>query len=606
MEGNSISSFENLCKIFEMRIKLDKEKGVKTPSDVIDNYEKYSKKIDAVYNKEFEKEIRSLISPEVTLEKEEGRLKKLIKLLEDRLDKRRELEDKFYESTGRYIDGFQLVVSDEELEEKKNRLDLIERYLTTKNEIDEITSSNGKLKDSLIELENEKDEYVKKNKIMEDILYSELVKCIKNDEYFNKINEDNYNEELKAASERVKENEETLEVTLDSVKSLVSNGADDDYSSYVEDAEKSYYIWKNREIILEIYELVISFEEDFEQMCCKRDKIRDLLEDRNHIKNKLHIEDSDELLSFESLVEEQKSTLNKEKEVLDNIINYNSRIKFKEERLEELEEVINSYDILTILREYGIIESYDNLEEDIPEEVKEEVQEEEEPPKEEEAVLEDIVNDTVDPYCIKEVIDYPRTLNLGLAKLKGESVRENVNKKLNPKPRMNIFDDFTKNVSLEPKNIEVASDAEDKEIATKVDTVKEDNVKEDTPKVEENRVEESKIEEAVEPIWEVPTSDTDIKVVEDNVPVWGVTDNINSGVVVNMDNDSNSIRGPTDKEDKDINKIDIEPTLDNNAFWIPVSDSKLDTKDFPNINIPLNSGNFSDMKDNFGFPDINS
>ena len=26
MEGNSIKSFENLCKIFEMRIKLDKEK----------------------------------------------------------------------------------------------------------------------------------------------------------------------------------------------------------------------------------------------------------------------------------------------------------------------------------------------------------------------------------------------------------------------------------------------------------------------------------------------------------------------------------------------------------------------------------------------------
>ena len=25
MEGNSIKSFENLCKIFEMRIKLDKE-----------------------------------------------------------------------------------------------------------------------------------------------------------------------------------------------------------------------------------------------------------------------------------------------------------------------------------------------------------------------------------------------------------------------------------------------------------------------------------------------------------------------------------------------------------------------------------------------------
>ena len=89
MEGNSIKSFENLCKIFEMRIKLDKERNIKTPSDVIDNYEKYAKKIDSIYNKEFEKEIRNLISPEVTLEKEETRLKRLIKLLEERLDKRR-------------------------------------------------------------------------------------------------------------------------------------------------------------------------------------------------------------------------------------------------------------------------------------------------------------------------------------------------------------------------------------------------------------------------------------------------------------------------------------------------------------------------------------
>ena len=125
MEGNSIKSFENLCKIFEMRIKLDKERNIKTPSDVIDKYEKYAKKIDSIYNKEFEKEIRNLISPEVTLEKEEIRLKRLIKLLEERLDKRRELEEHFYNSTGKYIDGFQLVVSEDELEEKKTRLDTI-------------------------------------------------------------------------------------------------------------------------------------------------------------------------------------------------------------------------------------------------------------------------------------------------------------------------------------------------------------------------------------------------------------------------------------------------------------------------------------------------
>ena len=45
MEGNNVKSFENLCKIFEMRIKLDKEKKIKSPSDVLINYEKYDKKI---------------------------------------------------------------------------------------------------------------------------------------------------------------------------------------------------------------------------------------------------------------------------------------------------------------------------------------------------------------------------------------------------------------------------------------------------------------------------------------------------------------------------------------------------------------------------------
>ena len=77
MEGNNVRSFENLCKIFEMRIKLDREKKVKTPSDVLINYEKYAKKIDNIYNEEFEKEVRPLITPSKTIEEEKDRLEKL-------------------------------------------------------------------------------------------------------------------------------------------------------------------------------------------------------------------------------------------------------------------------------------------------------------------------------------------------------------------------------------------------------------------------------------------------------------------------------------------------------------------------------------------------
>ncbi len=620
MEGNSIKSLENLCKIFEMRIKLDKEKKAKTPSEVIDNYEKYSKKIDSIYNKDFEKEIRGLISPEPTLEKEEKRLEKLIGLLEDRLEKRKELEERFYNSTGKYIEGFQIIVSDDELEDKKNRLEIISKYLTTKKEMDEIDSSITKLKTSLLELEEEKSSYIEKNKTMEDSLYSTLMKFMKNDEYFNKITEENYNNELLSVEDKVKENEETLEVTLDSVKSLLKNGVNEEYTSYVEDAEKSFYIWKNREIILRIYELVISFEDDFEKIASKREEISDLLEERSNTKEKLHIEDSDELENFEKLISEQKGILSKEKEVLDNIVNYDSRIKFKEERLNELEEIVNSYEILTILREYGLAPSFD---------IEENEEKEDDVPFEEieEPVLEDVINDYIDPYRIKDVVVAPRTLNLGLAKLKGESVRENVNRKLNPKPKESIFDDFAKEPLLEDKSLE--DDITDNSVVEEENTdyhdaVIDNNEKEDN--ISDTSLEETKPE--VKPVWEVPEED----VKEDNTsdvntntnynfvtPMWDIPTNTdNSNVSFDTPSENVQVMGdnnipvwdinPTNEvnETSEINKIETPNNNNlnnNNMFWTPVGDFE-ENNSFSNLNIN-NSFSNKNGADDFGFPNIN-
>lgn len=621
MEGNSIKSLENLCKIFEMRIKLDKEKKAKTPSEVIDNYEKYSKKIDSIYNKDFEKEIRGLISPEPTLEKEEKRLEKLIGLLEDRLEKRKELEERFYNSTGKYIEGFQIIVSDDELEDKKNRLEIISKYLTTKKEMDEIDSSITKLKTSLLELEEEKSSYIEKNKTMEDSLYSTLMKSMKNDEYFNKITEENYNNELLSVEDKVKENEETLEVTLDSVKSLLKNGVNEEYTSYVEDAEKSFYIWKNREIILRIYELVISFEDDFERIASKREEISDLLEERSNTKEKLHIEDSDELENFEKLISEQKGILSKEKEVLDNIVNYDSRIKFKEERLNELEEIVNSYEILTILREYGLAPSFD---------IEENEEKEDDVPFEEieEPVLEDVINDYIDPYRIKDVVVAPRTLNLGLAKLKGESVRENVNRKLNPKPKESIFDDFAKEPLLEDKSLE--DDITDNSVVEEGNTdyhdeVIDNNEKEDN--ISDTSLEETKPE--VKPVWEVPEED----VKEDNTsdvntntntnynfvtPMWDIPTNTdNSNVSFDTPSENVQVMGdnnipvwdinPTNEvnETSEINKIESPNNNlnNNNMFWTPVGDFE-ENNSFPNLNINNSFSNKNEV-DDFGFPNIN-
>ena len=156
MEGNSIKSFENLCRIFEMRIKLDRKKGVDTPSDILDNYNKYVRKIDNIYNDEFSDEVKSLISPRDTLEEERKRLEKLIFILENRLEKRRELEERYYDATLEYIMDLQPIVSDAELEEKKDRLELITKYLDASNEMDNIDTDLDKLKEELSAAEDKK------------------------------------------------------------------------------------------------------------------------------------------------------------------------------------------------------------------------------------------------------------------------------------------------------------------------------------------------------------------------------------------------------------------------------------------------------------------
>ena len=621
MEGNSLVSFENLCKIFEMRIRLDRETGVKTSLEVLDNYEKYSKKIDNAYNSQFQKELKPLISPAVTLEKEKDRLRRLIKLLEDRLDKRIELEDRYYETTGKYLSGLQMIVSDAELEEKRERLALISKYLETKEDITSVKDSLLKLRDSLNEEENKKFEYEEKNKIMEDELYASFVSVIKNNEYFKNINEDDIDNELEDIRVSVLETKETLDITKESVGSLSTSGLDDEYASYVEEAEKNYYGYKNKEIILKIYKLITMFEDDFKQLYSKREKIIDLLKEKRELGSMLTLQVKDELLPFEKVLSSQCNTLDNEKDVIDNIANYTSRIKFKEERLAELNEVNDSVDILAILREYGLIETYDTedvvlVEEEFDYPLVEEIEEnslESFIPKFEIPSLEeiDIKEDTVieefyDPYRIVEILDYPKTLNVGLAKLKGESVREKVNKKLNPKKKETTFEDIVE-VEATGDNDNVTGTSESTLVEIEMPSVKENDkveeVKEDVIATENVTAEplwtptENVTPVMVTPVWELP-EELDVKpalVKEEDkpntLPVWDIKPE--------MSNPQDS----TQTSNLDNFNI-IDKPIDNvSNFWMPVSDSKVDNNVFPTIGLTNNNVNNSSE---FVFPTMNN
>lgn len=610
MERNSLMSFENLCKIFEMRIKLDKENNIKTSLDVLDNYEKYSKKIDAIYNSEFQKELKPLISPSVTLEKEKDRLRRLIKLLEERMDRRLELEDRYFDTTGKYLSGLQMIVSDDELGLKKERLSLISRYLETRDEIDNVTESLNNLRDSLKDEELKRDEYENKNKIIEEELYSSFVNVVKNNDYYRELNEEDIDSELDNIRSSVNETKETLDITKESIGSLVTSGLDDDYASYVEEAEKNYYSYKNKEITLKIYKLVTIFEDDFKLLCSKRESIKELLDEKRDIRENLVIDTDDELIDFEKVLLMQCSTLDNEREVLDNIINYTSRIKFKEERLEELKELNEDSNILSILREYGLIETYDTEDVVLDEELEEELSpldfdlhlpslEDVNVKEVDEPVIETVYN----PYRIVDITNYPMTLNVGLAKLKGESVREKVNKKLNPKKEEPTFEDMmntnekedssiSKPIEIIDNAIDNSSNVVNEEISTTVLPTTEVQVENNTIGLEENRVET--------PVWELPTEIIpnpipveEKKVEEPILPVWGAIEPVMNNVDTQVNNETI----------ENINIID-KPIETNNNFWIPVLDEKPDTNSFPNLNISSNS-NINNNSE-FVFPTINN
>ena len=248
MEGNSIEIFQKLCKIFEMKIKLDKLKDEEIPEEIFEEYESYAVKIDNFYNDVFQKELKNFISPKDTLEKEQDRLKKLIDLLESRLKKRSELAGDFHETTGKYIKNLQLIVSESELESKKERLELITRYLDTTKEIDDVTNERKKFNDDLMLEETKKEEYDSRNKVMEDELYSVFVTTVNGEEYYRDIEEEKILDILAEVSNKAEEARETLDITEESVEKLLSNGVNDEYNAYVDDAKKNYALWREREI----------------------------------------------------------------------------------------------------------------------------------------------------------------------------------------------------------------------------------------------------------------------------------------------------------------------------------------------------------------------
>lgn len=454
----------DLYKILRMSILLSQND---VDEETLKKFQDASSNIDEILDKDYEKKLETLFYKTNTLEEEEDRLKKLVTLVKNRVEQRKSLIDDYQTITFKRFPDLGYINKSGELDLYETRLNTIKSYLDNSRliKLNEIELSD--LRDKLVKEHDKKQENEVRNSRLETSLYNEFMNVLSDDAiYSTKDFSDIDNEilELQSKIQEAKDQKDTFVTAFDNLKSSgITGELEIEYSSYVENSKKNYYLLKEEEYILKLYKLISDKKSDYGNLYVKREDIKDLLQERTLLRTELDIKEKDLLLPVSNLLLEQRQDIIAEKENIDNINNLTERIKLKESRLEELNKEIGKPEILSILKEFSLIDTYDHNElvddkyddnldfeleeekeqEDLDKEEEEpetldnqklnlfeellkEGQKEQEEPKTEEIKEEEIIPEKVyQDNQIKES-NTVSTMNLGLSRLKSISVMKRV------------------------------------------------------------------------------------------------------------------------------------------------------------------------------------
>ncbi len=452
----------DLYKILRMSILLSQND---VDEETLKKFQDASSNIDEILDKDYEKKLETLFYKTNTLEEEEDRLKKLVTLVKNRVEQRKSLIDDYQTITFKRFPDLGYINKSGELDLYETRLNTIKSYLDNSRliKLNEIELSD--LRDKLVKEHDKKQENEVRNSRLETSLYNEFMNVLSDDAiYSTKDFSDIDNEilELQSKIQEAKDQKDTFVTAFDNLKSSgITGELEIEYSSYVENSKKNYYLLKEEEYILKLYKLISDKKSDYGNLFVKREDIKDLLQERTLLRTELDVKEKDLLLPVSNLLLEQRQDIIAEKENIDNINNLTERIKLKESRLEELNKEIGKPEILSILKEFSLIDTYDhnelvddkyddNLDFELEEEKEQEDLDKEEEPetldnqklnlfeellkegqKEQDAAelqeeKEEVVPEKVyQDNQIKESNTVP-TMNLGLSRLKSISVMKRV------------------------------------------------------------------------------------------------------------------------------------------------------------------------------------
>lgn len=382
----------DLYKILRMSVLLSQDE---VDELTLSKFKDASINLDKMYTEDYEEKLESMFYSTSTLEEEVERLKKLVEFIKDRIEQRKSLQSDYKNVTGKELNDLEYIEKSSELDIYEKRLDLIKSYLDNSRTIEVNKKELTYLEDELSNEFDKKKSNEEKNINLEDKLYTDYINTLyeMDLQFITKV--EDIGEELNKIAKEIneaKDQKDTFVTAFDNLKtSGISGDLELEYASYVENSKRNYYYVKEKEILLELYELIEKKEKEYSNLFTKRTNVKTLLKERLTLRKEMNIKEKDLLLPIYDLVEEQSHEIEEEKSNTDNINVLTERIKLKENRLEELNKEVKRPEVLSILKEFHLIDTYEHDDESLDKDYLFEDEKEEQPEQLEDLVKEDIL-----------------------------------------------------------------------------------------------------------------------------------------------------------------------------------------------------------------------
>ncbi len=368
---------ENKYKILRMSLLLGSDDN---REETLNNFEDAAREIDAMNDEIYIKDLENKFYDTLKLEEEEKKLTVLVDYIGGRVEQRISLLSDFANVTGFDLTNLPPIKYYDKLDDYKERLKYIREYLDNTNQINELNHELEELEENLKKAYLSKATSEECNGRNEEMLLEKFLSIIKGKDEFKDVDEVNIDSKLNEVIAQVQESKKSLDIFTKSLTTLSGSGIsyeeEQEYLSYVNNAKDIYYINKEEEYLLKVYKLLLKKETDYSSIIIKREEINNLLYERLNLRKELNIEEVDILSKLYDQLDKQYEDIKKQKDNINDIDFLNESIESKKSQVGELEQANQKVEILALLREFCIIDTY-NEPDSTMEEVKKEINKEE-------------------------------------------------------------------------------------------------------------------------------------------------------------------------------------------------------------------------------------